>query len=316
MEFNFDWSSINGGNDPFAEKKSWESDERFYKLKRNEKDEGAAIIRFLPDGELKELNGVKSMGTILEVLKINANITKNGQRRFVSEYSPRTIGKADPFMEEFSRLWNAGLKDEAKKFGSTTRYFANIYIVKDPAAPENEGKVFLLDMSQTLANKIKSYLQPSEQERALGTEPIQLFNPLNGYNFVLKCAKGSNGFLSYDSSAPAKEASALFKTNEEAINFIKENCHKLSEFTHPDTYLSYDELKKKLAWVKFESDNAAQNTQSVQSVETQVNQNTQSVQSVTTTKDEFKAVEPQITTEIKETKSVDDELDDLLNSIK
>lgn len=318
-EFNFNWDSINGASDPFADKKkTWETDTRFYKLKRDDNDNGAAVVRFLPDGELRELNGVKSMGTLQKVIKINANNSKNGKRRFVSEYSPRTIGLPDPFYEEFGRLYNAGLKDEAKKFGTANRYIANIYIVRDPAAPENEGKVFLLDISETLAKKIEGYLQPSEQEKALGTEPVQLFNPINGYNFLLKCGKGGNGFINYDASAPAKDASALFKNNEEAINFIKEKCYKLSEFTDPKTFLSYDELKQKLAYVKFEDfdgNTGISNTAKVESVTTQ-------------TSGEFKAVEPSISVQTTQTTQTEQtpqnqptqskqskELDDLLSGL-
>ena len=51
MDFNFDFNTLSGGKDPFAAKSNFTTDERFYTLTKDENGNGAAIIRFLPDGE-------------------------------------------------------------------------------------------------------------------------------------------------------------------------------------------------------------------------------------------------------------------------
>ena len=82
-------------------------------------------------------------------------IEKNGKKRFVNELSPATIGAPCPFQEKWQELWNLGQKDESKKFGRGVRYYTNIKVIKDPANPANEGKIFLLDMSGTMKDKIQ-----------------------------------------------------------------------------------------------------------------------------------------------------------------
>lgn len=257
--FDFDNIVSEIGKDPFAANADkYAEDERFYKLVKDKEGNGGAVIRFLPD---------RNKNMIQQVFKISTTIAKNGKKRFVNELSPATIGLPCPFQEEWQRLWNAGDKEEAKKFGRAIRYYANIKVIKDPANPINEGKIFILDMSGTLKDKIQKLVNPSQADKDLGAVAKQLFNPIKGNSFRLVARKGTNGIINYDSSDAIADENAIYNTVEEAFKDITENTHDLNEFRNPETFLSYEKLQEKLRWVTFaDSTNPANNVVSVASV--------------------------------------------------
>lgn len=247
MDLNFESFNFEdlAGSDPFGEQKASYVDERFYKLTKDENGEGAAIIRFLPDPEKTPIQ---------RLYKINVNnvhpTTK--EKRWFSDWSPQNINQPDPFQDEWAKHWRAGRKEEARKFSRQTRYIANILVVKDPKCPENEGKVFLLDMSQSLKDIVQNALMPSKSDMMLGKQPLQLFNPIQGNSFKLASKKGANGFINYDSSGPVETVDAVVASKEEAVNLIKTKCYKLSDFLKPEAYKTTEELLEKLSFVKFE----------------------------------------------------------------
>ena len=257
--FNFDAMKQAVGIDPFAQDANkYGKDDRFYVLSKDKNGNGAALIRFLPDSE---------RGMIQKLFKINTTITKNGKKRFVSEFSPSSIGQPCPFQEEWQRLWNAGDKEGAKLFGRGIRYIVNIKVLKDPANPENEGKIFLYEMSGAMKDKIQNAVDPSEQDRALGATPKELFNPLRGNSFRLVAKKGANGQINYDSSEVVNEVNSIYNTVDDALAEIKDKTYKLSDLRTPESFLSYQELQNKMRWVTFadtETVTAAPPTQALQ----------------------------------------------------
>lgn len=241
--FNFDAMKEAVGIDPFAqETNKYAEDNRFYKLGKDKNGNGAALIRFLPDSE---------KGMIQKLFKVNTTIVKNGKKRFVSEFSPSSIGQPCPFQEQWQNLWNAGDKEGAKQFGRGIKYIANIKVLKDPANPQNEGKIFLYEMSGAMKDKIQNAVDPSEQDRALGAQPKQLFNPLAGNSFRLVAKKGANGQINYDSSEVVNDVTNIYNSVEEALEDIKNNTHKLSDLIKPEAFLPYAKLQDKLRWVTF-----------------------------------------------------------------
>lgn len=290
---NFDINSFDFGSmtqalgvNPFDKNKKtqWEEDTRFYKLKRDDKDTGVAIVAFLPDS---------SKRTLINMNKINTTIIKNGKRRFVSEWSPYSIKRPCPFNETAVRLWKEGNKEGYKLFRPQQRFVTNIKVLKDPACPENEGKIFLYEMSQRLAEKIQNAVMPSEQDLALGEERKEVFNPLRGWVFKLSVKKDSSGFYSYDDSTFIKcdkigipgsiygdvsNPQALQVAGQKAVSEIKEKVYDLGEFQKPEFFKSYDELYEKLQHIAGgeygipELEAGAQPTQEVQ-----INDNTSNV---------------------------------------
>jgi len=241
--FDFDSMVSEVGKDPFAASSDkYAEDNRFYKLTKDKDGNGAALIRFLPD---------RNKGMIQQVNKINTTMEKNGKKRFVNELSPTTIGLPCPFQEKWQELWNAGLKEDSKKFGRAIRYYTNIKVIKDPANPENEGKIFLLDMSGSLKDKIQKLVNPSQTDKDLGAVAKQLFNPVKGNSFRLVSKKGTNGIINYDSSDAIAEETSIYDTVEAAFADIKDNTYDLSEFTKPEAFLSYEKLQDKIKWVTF-----------------------------------------------------------------
>lgn len=226
----------------FGEKKADFGDDRFYKLKRDENGNGAAIIRFLPDPNMKLLQ---------QLYRINCNGQKGAERRWVSELSPQNINQPDPFHKMWADLWQQGKKEEARQFARQTRFYTNILVIKDPAEPANEGKVFLLDLSQSLKLMLENAMFPSDADRALGAEPKALFNPLQGHNFKLVSSKAATGFITYEKSSVVDAVTSVFDSKEEAVTFIKENCYPLDDFLKPEAYKSYEELQEKLNYVMF-----------------------------------------------------------------
>lgn len=235
----------------FGEKKSDFGDDRFYKLKRDENGNGAAIIRFLPDPNMKLLQ---------QLYRINCNGQKGAERRWVSELSPQNINQPDPFHKMWADLWQAGKKEEARQFARQTRFYTNILVIKDPAEPANEGKVFLLDLSQSLKLMLENAMFPSDADRALGAEPKALFNPLQGHNFKLVSSKAATGFITYEKSSVVDAVTSVFDSKEEAVTFIKENCYPLDDFLKPEAYKSYEELQQKLDYVMFRDGSATSAT--------------------------------------------------------
>lgn len=231
----------------FGEKKTEAGDDRFYKLKRDENGNGAAIIRFLPDPNMKMLQ---------QLYRINVNNQKGADRRWVSELSPQNINQPDPFHKAWADLWQQGKKEEARKFARQTRFYTNILVIKDPANPANEGKVFLLDLSQSLKLMLENAMFPSEADRALGAEAKALFNPLQGHNFKLVSSKAATGFLTYEKSSVMDPVTSVFDSKEEAVAFIKENCYPLDDFLKPENYKTYEELQAKLEYVMFRDGSA------------------------------------------------------------
>ncbi len=298
---NFDWDKLQANLQADAmsdgTKKTYEVDERFYKLSRDESDNGGALIRFIPDAD--EVPFIK-------MTKINAR-QDDGSKRFVSDWSPQTIGKADPFNEKFLKLWNEGKKEEAKKYSRAFRYLTNIVVVKDPSNPANEGKTFLFDMSPTLFAKVKDAMAPSAAEVALGAEPKAVFNPVQGNNFLLKVGKAATGFLSYETSKFDEKETGIYKTEAEATKEITANAHSINKFLEEDSFKTYDELIDKLAW--FDGDKNPKTTVPDAELDAAV------AEVVAEAPKAAPEVKPAPKAEPKAETAVDDELDDLLNSL-
>ena len=254
----FDFDSLTQTNsDPYEDSTSYvsEVDTRFYTLPKNKDGSGEAIICFIPDQNQKIFK---------KVFKFNISNFVSGKKRFTNYFSPTTIGLPDPVQERWQKLWNDGLKDEAKKFSRTIRYITNIKVIRDPLNPENNGKIFLYEMSQSLKEKIKHAVELSEMDKQLNRPRKEIFNPTKGWLMKLTCKKAANGFTTYDDSEffnvspddPRMAELIPYKDAQSAIDDINANAHALDWFDKPENYKTYDELKEKLEWV-YPSDNSA-----------------------------------------------------------
>ena len=130
----------------------------------------------------------------------------------------------------------------ARKQKRKLTYVSNIYVVKDPANPSNEGKVFLYKFGKKIFDKLTAAMQPEfEDEQA-----IDPFDFWQGANFKLK-AKNVAGYRNYDSSEFAAQGALL--TDDDEMEAIWKKQYSLAELVAADQFKSYDELKKRLDYV-------------------------------------------------------------------
>ena len=135
-----------------------------------------------------------------------------------------TIGKDDPVGELNRSLWNSGNdsdKEIARKQKRKLSYYANIYVVKDPTNPENEGKTFIYKFGKKIFDKLTSAMQPEFDD----DEPINPFDFWKGANFKLKI-KQVSGFWNYDSSEFVAVGPLL--DDDKQLETIYDNLYDLS----------------------------------------------------------------------------------------
>ena len=191
-----------------------------------------AVFRFLPAPENEDMPWAK----------LYTHAFKVGGRWYI-ENSRTTIGEKDPVSEMNSELWNSGLesdKDIARDRKRKLSYISNILVLKDPGAPENEGKVFLYKYGVKIFNKIQEAMQPEFDDE----DPINPFDYWAGANFKLKVRK-VGGYINYDKSE-FESPSELLGGDDAKLEELWKTQHSLQAFVAPDQFKTYDELKKKL----------------------------------------------------------------------
>ena len=85
------------------------------------------------------------------------------------------MGKKDPVSDLNRELWNSGIdadKETARKQKRKLNYYSNIYVVKDSANPQNEGKVFLYRYGKKIFDKIMEAMQPAFEDE----QPVNPFD--------------------------------------------------------------------------------------------------------------------------------------------
>ena len=209
-------------------------DERVWKLECDKSGNGYAVIRFLPAPNGEDLPFVKLYSHAFQ-----------GPGGWYIENSLTTLGQKDPVSEYNTMLWNNGTdagKEAARKQKRKLTYVANIYVVKDPANPANEGKVFLYKFGKKIFDKLTAAMQPEFEDE----EAIDPFDFWQGANFKLK-AKNVAGYRNYDSSEFARPDALL--DDDDAMEAVWKKEYSLSELVAADQFKTYDELKKRLDYV-------------------------------------------------------------------
>tara|TARA_B100000575_G_scaffold285759_1_gene281518 strand:- start:796 stop:1695 length:900 start_codon:yes stop_codon:yes gene_type:complete len=209
-------------------------DDRLWKLDVDKSGNGYAVIRFLPAPDGEDLPFVKLYSHAFQ-----------GPGGWYIENSLTTLGGKDPVSEYNTLLWNNGTdqgKETARKQKRKLTYISNIYVVKDPANPENEGKVFLYKYGKKIFDKLTAAMQPEFEDE----EAIDPFDFWQGANFKLK-AKNVAGYRNYDSSEFAA-VSPLLK-DDDAMEGLWKKQYSLAELVASDQFKSYEDLKKRLDYV-------------------------------------------------------------------
>ena len=180
------------------------------------------------------------------------------QGQWKNVISPRTWGEQCPIQDYSKRVKYKGTPEEQADADERLSYregaYANVYVLKDPTNPENEGKVKILDMGKKLYMIIKNALDGGLNDE--WTEKAREFSgnkditvdvgrkvydlTSNGINLVIRVRKNQYGLNSYETSSFSLSGADLGKTQDE-LNEILESCY---DVTTIEPRLGFDELTK------------------------------------------------------------------------
>lgn len=217
------------------DKKTYEKDERYWQPTVDKAGNGNAVIRFLPAIEGESVSWVRYWDHGFQ-----------GPGGWYIENSLTTLGQEDPVSEYNSKLWAIDPKNEHCPFKKQARdqkrrlhYVSNILVVKDPANPANDGKVFLYKYGKKIFDKLNAAMNPQFDDQ----EAVNPFDMWEGANFRLRITK-EDGYRSYNSSDFAA-ATAIAKSDE-AIENIWRQGFALQPILDPANFKSYGTLKERL----------------------------------------------------------------------
>jgi len=212
------------------------ADERLWKPELDKSGNGYAVIRFLPAPD----------GEDMPWAKIWSHSFKGPGGQWYIENSLTTIGKDDPVGEMNRELWNSGRESDKATARTQKRklsYYSNIYVVSDPAHPENEGRVFLYRYGKKIFDKLVEAMQPAFADET----PLDPFNLWKGADFKVKIRK-VDGYWNYDKSEFAAPAT-LAKLDDDELEKIWKQSYSLAEFESAKNFKSYEQLKARLSLV-------------------------------------------------------------------
>lgn len=208
------------------------SDDKYWYPNVDKAGNGYAVIRFLPAPEGEDIPFVRVWDHAFQ-----------GPGGWYIEKSLTTIGKPDPVTEYNSKLWNDdgsnAAKEQVRKQKRRLAYHTNIYVVKDSANPENEGKVFLFRFGKKVFDKLNDLMNPQFPDE----EPVNPFDLWTGANFNLKI-RNVDGYRNYDKSDFSKPGP--LSNDDDELEEIWKKTYPLQPLVSSDQFKSYDDLKARL----------------------------------------------------------------------
>ena len=208
-------------------------DQRLWKAEVDKSGNGYAVFRFLPAPKNEDVPWVKIYDHGFQ-----------GPGGWYIENSRTSLGSGekDPVSEHNSMLWNSGVesnKEIARKQKRRLKYFSNVLVVKDPANPSNEGKVFLYQYGAKIFEKLQNAMQPEFEDET----PVNPFDLWEGANFKLKI-RNVGGFRNYDMSE--FESSSPVEGDDDKLEEIWNSQYSLVEFLDPKNFKTYEVLQARL----------------------------------------------------------------------
>lgn len=216
---------------------SREDDNRIWTPKMNKSGTGEATIRFLPGG------GGHEEESYVEVYS-HAFMGNTG--KWLIENCPTTIGKPCPICDENRKLWAEGREsvvrgtDESPGRKRKLSYYSNVYIIDDPANPENNGTVKIYKYGVKILDKIKLALKPASKRK----KPLEVFDMFKGADFNIIINKKGK-YWNYDDSE-FLDSEPLLGGDDEKLEEIYNSLYDLTEFTNPSIFKSTEDLQNRL----------------------------------------------------------------------
>ena len=211
------------------------NDDRFWYPEVDKTGNGYAVVRFLPAPGEEDVPFVR----------IWEHGFKGPTGQWYIEKSLTSIGLPDPVSEYNTQLWNSTTDDASparKQVRDQKRkltYISNIYVVKDPAKPQNEGKVFLFKYGKKIFDKLNEAMNPQFDDE----KPMNPFDMWDGANFKIKI-RNVEGYRNYDKSE--FDVRGPLMDDDEDLETIWKKEHSLQAFLDAKNFKDYDTLKKKL----------------------------------------------------------------------
>ena len=208
-----------------------QGDDGFWKPEVDKSGNGHAIIRFLPAPEGEDVPFVRIWDHGFQ-----------GPGGWFIEKSLTTLGQPDPVSEYNTTLWNSGVesnKDLARKYKRRLSFISNIYVIKDPMNPQNEGKVFKYKYGKKIFDKLNDMMNPEFDDEA-AVNPFDLWE---GASFRLKM-RNVEGFRNYDKSEFDSPGPLL--EDDAKMEEVWNKEVSLKGLVDPKEFKSYDELKTRL----------------------------------------------------------------------
>lgn len=210
-------------------------DDRYWQPEVDKAGNGYAVIRFLPAPAGEEVPWVR----------LWTHGFKGPTGKWYIENSLTTLNQPDPVSEYNTQLWNSN-SDENKKIATAQKrklyYISNIYVVKDPTRPENEGKVFLFKYGKQIFDIIKDTMDPQFED----DNAVNPFDFWKGANFKLKIRQ-LDGYRNYAKSE--FDSPSSLSDDDSKLESIWKQQYSLQEVIDPKNFKSYDELKKRFEMV-------------------------------------------------------------------
>ena len=207
------------------------ADTRFWQPEVDKAGNGYAVFRFLPAPKGEDIPWVRLFSHGFQ-----------GPGGWYIENSLTTLNEQDPVGEYNTTLWNRGDeagKEQARKQKRRLGYIANIYMVKDPAHPENEGKVFLYKFGKKIFDKINESMAPEFEDES----PVNPFDMWEGANFKMKI-RNVEGYRNYDKSE--FDSASVLSEDDDVLEKVWSSEYSLQEFVDRKNFKSYAELQARL----------------------------------------------------------------------
>lgn len=193
---------------------------------------GYAIIRFLPAAQGEDVPFVRLFNHAFKV----------GTQWYI-ENSLTTIGQQDPASEANRELWATGTKENQDIVRNRKRklnFISNIYVVKDAANPEAEGKVFKYKYGKKIWDKISDAMTGIPEEDVKGFNPFDMWE---GANFKLRIRTVEN-FRNYDKSEFDDQGPLM--EDDSDMEKVWLQCALLQPEIGPDKFKTYEQLETQL----------------------------------------------------------------------
>ena len=158
--------------------------------------------------------------------------------QYVQTLSPQTFGERDPIAEERFKILRTGSEEEKEKIQAVRRlekWLVNVYVIDDPANPDNNGKVKILRYGKQLQKIITEAIEGEDAEE-FGPRIFDLGS--EGVNFKIKVEQQGD-FPTYVSSRFT--TAGKIDLSEDQQKDIYDGVFDLNEVF---TLKSYDELKE------------------------------------------------------------------------